>query len=127
MPNKSSTALRGRYRAIRIVVSGSVLIFLGGCLRPYELKTLPPATDLSPYKVIELTSKTFTIEFGQQRLIAKGAPPPGLKLGDTVQAMSNCWDDLWVGCRPYLEMKLPNGNAYHYWLARPQKHEAKKL
>jgi hypothetical protein len=101
-------------------------MFLGGCLQPYKLKTSPPATLLSPYKVIELTSKTFTIESGQQRLIAKGAPPPGLNLGDTVQAMSNCWDDLWVGCRYYLEMTLPNGTAYHYWLVRPQKHVAKK-
>jgi hypothetical protein len=116
MPNRRTT---GPHRAI--VLSGSFFIFLGGCLRPYELKTSPPATQLSPYKVIELTSKTFTLEFNQQRIIAKGVPPPGLNLGATVQARSNCWDDLWAGCRSYLEMTLPSGKAYHYWLVQPRK------
>lgn len=125
MPNKRTTDLKSRYRAITIVLGGSVLILLGGCLRPYELKAVPPANLLAPYKVIELKSNTFTIEFRQQHLVAKGAPPPGLNVGDTVQAMSNCWDDLWVGCRGYLELVLPDGKAYHYWLVQSRKSEVR--
>jgi hypothetical protein len=128
MPNKGKTSLAERCRIIGVVVCGINLIFLGGCLRRYELKVVPPATLLSPYEVIELKSKTFTIGFHQQRLIPKGAPPPGLNLGDTVQAMSNCWDDLWAwaGCRYYLEMVLSNGKAYHYWLVQTHEPEVTK-
>jgi len=90
MSNKGKKGLADRWRITGIVVCGSFFIFLGGCLRPYELKSAPPATLLSPYKVIELKSNTFTIGFRQQHLIAMGTPPPGLNLGDTVQAVSNC-------------------------------------
>jgi hypothetical protein len=86
MPNKEKKRPADRWRITGIVVCGSFSIFLGGSLRPYELKAVPPASLLSTYEVIDLKSNTFTIRFGQQRLIAKGAPPPGLNLGDTVQA-----------------------------------------
>ena len=90
MSNKGKKGLADRWRITGIVGCGSFSIFLGGCLRPYELKAVPPASLLSHYKVIELKSNTFTIGFRQQHLIAMGTPPPGLNLGDTVQAVSNC-------------------------------------
>jgi hypothetical protein len=50
-----------------------------------------------------------------------GAPPTGVHQGDTLQAMTNCWDDLLVGCRRYVEFILPDGRAYHYWLKQPRR------
>ena len=106
----------------RIVPCIASLILLSACLHSYELKKrVPTAEELGPYKVVQTTSNSFTLEGGRGREIAMGAPPTGVHQGDTLQAMTNCWDDLLVGCRRYVEFILPDGRAYHYWLKQPRR------
>jgi hypothetical protein len=104
-----------------------MMLLLGGCaLRSHEMKTAPRPDILFPLKVVEVADKSFTIQDGNTLYVAKGAPPPDLKVGDQIQSTIACTSELFADCHPVLAFVLPSGKAYLYRLV-PKYKPPKKI